>query len=178
MKSFQFQIGWLYLNQGRWAGKQIVPSAWVAASTRGHIDATLFDRYGYQWWVDATGYYVAVGFKGQRIFVVPEKNMVVVFTGDLTGKESLMANKLLKAFIIPAASSSQPLPPSADDQARLNTWVDKVAKAPAGGFIWISEAEGIAQDGVFRRTVSPAFSFNYPFGSTKSGLTIPARSCA
>ncbi|MGD8268354.1 MAG: serine hydrolase [Desulfobacterales bacterium] len=169
------RFGWLYLNLGRWADKQIVPSAWVEASTRGHIDATLFDRYGYQWWVDATGYYAAVGFKGQRIFVVPEKNMVVVFTGDLTGKESLMANKLLNAFIIPAALSSQALPPSAGDQVRLNTLVNKVAKAPADGFIWLSEAEGIAQDGVFTRTASPAFSFNYPFGSRKSGLDYPGQ---
>ena len=169
------RLGWLYLNQGRWADKQIVPSAWVEASTRGHIDATLFDRYGYQWWVDATGYYVAAGFKGQRIFVVPEKNMVVVFTGDLTGKESLMANRLLKAFIIPAASSSQALPSNANEEARLKRWVNKVAKEQASGFIWLSAAEGVAKDGVFTRTALPAFSFNYPFGSKKSGLDYPGQ---
>jgi CubicO group peptidase (beta-lactamase class C family) len=63
--------------------KQIVPSAWVEVSTRGHIGATLFDQYGYQWWVDSAGFYMAVGYKGQFIFVVPEKNIVVVFTSDL-----------------------------------------------------------------------------------------------
>ncbi len=73
------KIGWLYLNKGKWGNKQVIPSAWVEASTRGHIDATLFDHYGYQWWIDSVGwfdsvdYYVAVGYEGQRIFVVPEK---------------------------------------------------------------------------------------------------------
>jgi len=42
------KFGWLYLNKGRWGNKQILPSAWVEISTRGHIDATLFDHYGYQ----------------------------------------------------------------------------------------------------------------------------------
>ena len=99
------KFGWLYLNKGRWGNKQILPSAWVEVSTRGHIDATLFDHYGYQWWVDSAGYYMAVGYKGQRIFVVPEKNIVAIFTGNLTGTESLISKNLLDFFIIPAASS-------------------------------------------------------------------------
>ncbi len=169
------RFGWLYLNQGRWEDKQVVTPAWVAASTRGHVDATLFDRYGYQWWVDDAGYYAAVGFKGQRIFVVPDKNMVVVFTGDLTGKESLTPHKLLEAFIIPAAASSQALPSSEDDQARLAQRVNDAAQAPTEGYIWVSKAEGIAKDGVFTRTASPAFSFTYPFGSRKSGLDYPGQ---
>ena len=52
------KIGWLYLNKGRWNNKPIVPSAWVEVSTRGHIDATPYDNYGYQWWVDSAGYYM------------------------------------------------------------------------------------------------------------------------
>jgi len=81
------KIGWLYLNKGRWGNTRIVPAIWVEASTRIHIDATVlgllqisdaFDHYGYQWWVDFDGYYAAVGYKGQGIYVVPEKNIVAV----------------------------------------------------------------------------------------------------
>jgi CubicO group peptidase (beta-lactamase class C family) len=79
------KIGWLYLNQGRWGQKQIVPAAWVEASTRGHIAANPGDQYGYHWWVNDDGNYAAIGYKGQIIFVEREKNMVVVFTGDLPG---------------------------------------------------------------------------------------------
>lgn len=108
------KIGWLYLNKGRWGNKQILPSAWVESSTRIHIDATVLktlqisevlDHYGYQWWVDFDGYYVAVGSKGQCIFVVPEKNIVAVFTGDLPGSAALIAKNLLDSYIVPAAVS-------------------------------------------------------------------------
>jgi len=46
------KIGFLYLNEGRWDGEQIVPSEWVVSSTSQFISATLEDGYGYQWWVD------------------------------------------------------------------------------------------------------------------------------
>jgi CubicO group peptidase (beta-lactamase class C family) len=153
------KIGWLYLNKGRWDNKQMVPSAWVEVSTRGHIDATLYDYYGYQWWVDSAGYYMAVGYKGQRIFVVPEKNLVAVFTRDLTGLgEALILKNLLDFYIIPAASSSNSLPSNGIEQARLDKLVNSVAKAT--GFTWTSENEGIAKDGVFKRTALPAFQFD------------------
>ena len=40
------KFGWLYLKGGRWGDRQIVPASWVEASTRGHIDANMFERYG------------------------------------------------------------------------------------------------------------------------------------
>jgi len=162
------KIGWLYLNKGRWGNMQIVSSEWVEVSTRGHIDATLFDHYGYQWWVDSSGYYMAVGFKGQRIFVVPEKNIVVVFTGDQTGGQGLILKNLLDFYIIPAASSSTALPSDTVGQARLDALVNSAAKAI--GFTWTSENEGMAKDGVFKRTASPAFTFEYPIGSKKDAI--------
>jgi CubicO group peptidase (beta-lactamase class C family) len=165
------KIGWLYLNKGRWGNKQIVPSAWVEVSTRGHIDTTLFDHYGYQWWVDSAGYYMAVGYKGQRIFVVPEKNIVAVFTGDLTGRDSLISKNLLDSYIIPAASSTNSLPSNTEEQARLDALVNSVVKAI--GYTWTSENEGMAKDGVFKRTASPAFKFEYPIGSKKASRDGP-----
>ena len=164
------RFGWLYLNKGRWGDQQIVPSAWVEASTRGHIPATIFDHYGYQWWVDSAGYYMAVGFKGQRIFVVPDKNIVAVFTGDLTGRDSLISKNLLDAYIIPAASSANSLALNAEEKARLDALVNSVATAPAKGYTWASEDEGAAKDGVFMRTASPGFMFEYPLGSKKSAI--------
>jgi CubicO group peptidase (beta-lactamase class C family) len=169
------RFGWLYLNKGRWGNQQILPSAWVETSTRGHIPATIFDYYGYQWWVDSAGYYMAVGYKGQRIFVVPEKNIVAVFTGDLTGRDSLISKNLLDSYIIPAAVSSNSLPSSTKDQARLDALVISVATAPAKGYTWASEDEGVAIDGVFKRIASPGFKFEYPLGSKKSAIVAPGQ---
>ena len=169
------KFGWLYLNKGQWGNKQIIPSTWVEVSTRGHIDTALFDQYGYQWWIDSAGYYMAVGYKGQRIFVVPEKNIVAVFTSDLTGRNSLVSKNLLDYYIIPAASSPTVLSPNVEEQARMGALINSVAKAPLNGFIWISENEGMAKDGVFKRTASPAFEFEYPLGSKKTALAYPGQ---
>jgi CubicO group peptidase (beta-lactamase class C family) len=165
------KFGWLFLNKGRWNNKQILPPAWVDVSTRGHIDATLFDQYGYQWWVDSAGFYMAVGSKGQFIFVVPQKNLVVVFTSDLPGRDFPIPRGLLQNYIIPAAEAAKPLPLNTTEQARLDAIVKSVAKAR--GFTWISEKEGIAKDGVFKRTASPAFKFEYPLGSKKVAIKYP-----
>lgn len=128
------KFGWLYLNEGRWGKKQILSSQWVKDSTRGHMDTQIFNHYGYQWWVDSAGYYMAVGFKGQRIFVVPNKNLVAVFTGDLTGLDSYVPKTLLDYYIIPAASSNEALPQKNDDQLRLIYCAE--AELTKGGFYY------------------------------------------
>jgi len=104
------KIGVLYLNEGRWDGEQIVPSEWVRASTRQYISATLEDGYGYQWWVDDSGMYLALGYRGQFIYVIPEKEMVVVFTSSLDDNDFYVPLTLLNEFIIPAAIASSTLP--------------------------------------------------------------------
>jgi hypothetical protein len=167
------KIGWLYLNKGQWEGKQIVPATWVEASTRGHITATLFDQYGYQWWVPGSEYYIAVGYKGQFIYVVPEKNMVVVFTGNLPGPLFYTPRTLLDEYIIPAVASSEPLPANSKENARLDSLVEICAKAPPQGLIWISKEDGQAKNGIFVRTASPAFKFEYPKGSRKAEIQAP-----
>jgi CubicO group peptidase (beta-lactamase class C family) len=172
------RIGWLYLNKGRWGDRQIVSSAWVEASTRRQIDATLYDYYGYQWWVDSAGYYMAVGYKGQRIFVIPKKDMVVVFTGNLTGSETLLPKKLLDSYIIPAATSEKKLPKNKAADNRLAALVKSDAQEhtePATEITWASETEGVAKDGLFSRTASPALEFEYPRGSKKLELNSPGQ---
>jgi CubicO group peptidase (beta-lactamase class C family) len=113
------KIGYLYLNNGLWDGEQIVSSAWVAESTREHISATLEDGYGYQWWVDDSGIYMALGYAGQFIFVIPDKDMVVVFTSNLGERDFYVPQTLLTEFIIPAAVSSTPLPENPEGTALL-----------------------------------------------------------
>jgi hypothetical protein len=54
----------------------------------------------------------AHGSGGQYIFVVPESNLVAVFTSGLADPDFPMPKKLLESFILPAAISADPLPPS------------------------------------------------------------------
>jgi len=96
------KIGYLFLNEGTWERTQIVSREWVHEATRHRIDANLRDGYGYQWWVDDDGYYRALGYRGQFIFVIPDHDIVAVFTGG-TPETFDYSIQLPERFIIPAA---------------------------------------------------------------------------
>ena len=83
------RFGLLFLNKGRWNTAQIVPSQWVADSTRVYSETDRKGRgYGYLWWaLDAQswgdGAALAAGYGGQLIAVLPEKRLVVVEVVEL-----------------------------------------------------------------------------------------------
>ena len=81
------KFGYLYLNQGEWAERQIVPPDFVRASTRAQNagGAPENERYGYLWWVttvEGHAAYFAGGYGGQFIYVVPDVDAVVVVTSN------------------------------------------------------------------------------------------------
>jgi CubicO group peptidase (beta-lactamase class C family) len=130
------KFGYLYLNGGQWDGQQVVPADWVATSTREHIragDQWLSDGYGYQWWIDKAGYYMALGYGGQYIIVVPDQDLVVVFTSGLPVQDFFAPKALLDTFILPAVQSSAALPANpqaaADLEARILTFAHTEASA-------------------------------------------------
>ena len=174
------KFGWLFLNKGKWNGRQVISSQWVDRATRRHVDASLFDHYGYQWWRDARGYYMAVGYKGQRIFVVPRKNMVAVFTGNLEGSTALTPKKLLDKFVVPAANSDAPLPPNVKQRKRLARLIATSVEAQQARHVskrkhvWRTPADGTAHDGMFVRRNRPAFQFRYPPGSKRDETLGPS----
>lgn len=79
------KIGFLYLNNGYWDGRQIISSAWIEDATRVHIDTPDPEvGYGYGWWVrqkQFAGIYEALGRGGQSMSVFPAQDLVVVING-------------------------------------------------------------------------------------------------
>ncbi len=96
------KIGYLMLNEGHWEDEQLISKSWVRESTKHMIDANLRDGYGYQWWVDDDDYYLALGYMGQFIFVIPEHDIVAVFTGGTPDTLDYIMD-LPEHYIIPAA---------------------------------------------------------------------------
>ena len=83
------KLGQLFLDSGKWKGKQIVSANWVADATATFIGSeSNATGYGYHWWTatynvnsNLIRMFLASGSGGQYIFVVPSLNAVVVFTG-------------------------------------------------------------------------------------------------
>lgn len=109
------KIGQLVLNRGQWNGQQVVSADWIAQSITprfqavGYFGGTLF--YGYQWWMGrslARGkdikWVAAFGWGGQRIFIVPELDLVMMTTTAQYGqpKEGLAAIDILSNVVIPS----------------------------------------------------------------------------
>ncbi|MGB0806213.1 MAG: serine hydrolase domain-containing protein [Salibacteraceae bacterium] len=90
------RLGLLYLNKGNWYGNQIMTEDWVNYSVTPTPKAPK-GEYGSQWWLNAgepgnpsnrllpnvpTDMYMMDGYEGQRVFVVPSSDLVVVRLGQ------------------------------------------------------------------------------------------------
>ena len=125
------KLGHLYLNKGRWDGKQILSSGWVTAATSVPEDACVVD-YGYLWWLvpEYPDVYYADGRGGQRIFVLPDQDMVVVTTGGGGRDQDGVLETLLTSYIRPAAESETPLPANPEGVALLDSIIQQAAAPP------------------------------------------------
>lgn len=124
------KLGQLFLDGGRWQGKQLVPAAWVKEATRSHIKTggAGTSDYGYGWRVPTNNGLVAFeagGRGGQQISVLSAKNAIIVFNGGGFSSGEFM--KQVQA----AFKSDQALPENPSALARLNAAIASVAKAPA-----------------------------------------------
>jgi len=86
------RFGLLFLHDGAWGDRQIVPRTWVRESTAVHSRATQSGSksgYGLMWWVTASaddglppGSFTASGSGGQRMTILPDIDTVVVHLMD------------------------------------------------------------------------------------------------
>ena len=104
------RIGYLYLRNGMWEGKQIIPSSWVERSKEGKIAATNGFQYANLWWsLPDKGAYMARGRHSQLILIIPKLDIVAVMTGVLRDNEFYSISGLIDD-ISKAVKSDKPLP--------------------------------------------------------------------
>lgn len=73
------RFGLLFLRQGKWGERQIVPAAWVRDSvTAWSATGAGGGGYGYLWWTEKDGSYSARGAGGHYILVIPQRDVVIV----------------------------------------------------------------------------------------------------
>jgi len=82
------RFGRLYLHEGEWNGRQIIPAEWVRASITPdapHLQpgqnplSNWVLGYGYQWWLpeNPEGDFLAIGVYGQFLYVHPRHGVVI-----------------------------------------------------------------------------------------------------
>lgn len=88
------RFGQLYLHNGQWNDKQIIPSDYIEQSTKSNqlkYKNGNCQHYGWQWWIfektGTTKMFYARGILGQYIMVFPEKDIVVVRLGEKRGEK-------------------------------------------------------------------------------------------
>ncbi|MGV3755155.1 MAG: serine hydrolase domain-containing protein [Verrucomicrobiota bacterium] len=137
------KFGQLFLQKGKWQGKQIIPAAWVNEATSFHIQQTppakparpnekndWLQGYGYQFWRSQHGAYRGDGAFGQYTIVLPEQDVVIAMTGEspnMQGELDLVWEHLLTAL------KKDALPPDQAAQSRLQqTLAGLKLSAPSG----------------------------------------------
>jgi CubicO group peptidase (beta-lactamase class C family) len=98
------KLGLLYLHKGNWNGEQIIDESWVKYVSTPTNDSN--GKYGAHFWLNVGGHYPDAprdlyscnGFQGQKVFIIPSFDMVIVRMG-LTDESKFDFNGLLKAVL-------------------------------------------------------------------------------
>lgn len=119
------RFGQLYLQKGKWNGKQLVPEAWIAEATSKQVDNApekptrpneendWAQGYGYQFWRCTHNAVRGDGAFGQFCIMMPEQDAMIAITSesfDLQGSMKLVWEHLqpsMKASSLPADKSAQ-----------------------------------------------------------------------
>ncbi len=120
------KFGQLYLQKGKWNGRQLVPAAWVEAATTKQVandeapsglgKPDWQQGYGFQFWRSQNGAYRGDGAAGQFCVVLPQHDAVIAITaatGDMQAQLNLVWQHLLPAL------QAAPLAVNAAEQERL-----------------------------------------------------------
>lgn len=111
------KLGQLYLQKGKWDGKQLLPESWIREATKSQIDTEPYltdeekeksdwaQGYGYLMWRCRNNAFRADGSFGQFIIVMPDQDAVLAMTANVND----MQNQLQQVwdYILPAISDKK-----------------------------------------------------------------------
>jgi len=160
------KLGYLWLHHGVWEDKQLVSASYLDAAVSPHAQVSASVKYGYGLWVYPYGragcpaHFEANGNGGQRIAVIPSKDIVMVITGS-----GLNADEVA-SLIAPAWKSDRPLLPNPRGIAKLSAAIARAAAAPDILMASTSTAALTSSSPAARVRTSPAEAAHANAGAT------------
>lgn len=123
------KFGQLYLQQGQWNGKQLLPAEWIAQATSKQVsngsdpERDWDQGYGFQFWRCRHGAYRGDGKDGQFCIVLPEQDAVIAITAntsDMQAELNVVWEEVLPAF------HEQALPEDSETQKQLSELIARL----------------------------------------------------
>ena len=142
------RFGQLYLQKGRWNGKQLVSEAWVDEATKlqssnGSNPESDWDQgYGYQFWRCRHNLYRGDGAFGQFCIVMPEQDAVLAITSGTGNMQKVM--DLAWEHLLPAMMEGD-LPPDEEGFSLLGERLNNLSISQVKGEGESSDAAGIRE---------------------------------
>ncbi|MEU5291367.1 serine hydrolase domain-containing protein [Streptomyces umbrinus] len=102
------KFGLLYLHDGKWGGRQLVPRAAVRAAQARTAEVDDVFAYSEGWWtqtISERSTYFAWGFGGQFIYVIPSADVVLVTsedTSDNSTNKEINPREFIRDYLLPA----------------------------------------------------------------------------
>jgi CubicO group peptidase (beta-lactamase class C family) len=131
------KFGHLYLQKGKWNGKQLIPEKWIEQATskqvpndqesHSKIGIDWRQGYGFQFWRCTHNAFRGDGAGGQLCVVIPDKDAVIAITADTSnfqGEMNAIWEKLLPAF------HAEALPEDAAGQEKLKQVIARLEAHP------------------------------------------------
>lgn len=130
------KFGQLYLQKGKWKGRQLLSEKWVAEATRKHTDTPADDiesshGYGYQFWpCQPNGVYRGDGSFQQLCVVMPEQDAVVAVTSQIWARHGAL--KMIQETLVPILTGTTVTENPTDAAALKNELNHLMISVPKG----------------------------------------------
>ena len=151
------RFGLLYLRNGKWRDRQVIPSDWVRESTASHSQIWPEGGYGYMWWTGTKKglianvnvrehSFMASGAGVNKVIVLPYRNLVIVHRVDtFKGLPKQLPNQVgrLLWHILDAAGEEEiGEDPSIEAAKGILLTPEKLKEALKHGTAWVGRNTG------------------------------------
>jgi len=173
------KFGQLYLQRGRWDGKQLLPAGWVALATAkqtangSNPQSDWNQGYGFQFWRCRHEAFRGDGAFGQYCVVLPEQEVVVAITSGVQDMQAVL--NVLWDKLLPALQPHE-LPANAASARQLQDQLAGLEVRPAQGAAHSALASNILnRKFVFRANDQKLESLALTSGDAGQTLSLTAR---